>query len=260
MRLAELSERTGVPVATVKFYLREGLLPAGKPVTARQSAYDDTHAQRLQLIRSLVEVNRAPLEKIRRILAIIDEGNEALEVMGEAAACLSPEASTGPEARARRAAGVLALRQLGFSPRVPAADVEQFVRALELAESAGVAPGDEQLRAYAAAALEVAKADLAVMPWEDPKASATRAVLGNMFTDPLVAVMRRMAQFGELERCYFQRHGLDPNALPEEFKAGPEWSKAPKTGALPRAEDLPEPVTGLIPVADAESSARTVER
>ena len=34
MRLAELSERSGVPTATIKYYLREGLLPPGRQVNA----------------------------------------------------------------------------------------------------------------------------------------------------------------------------------------------------------------------------------
>ena len=31
MRIGDLAKTTGVPVATLKFYLREGLLPAGTP-------------------------------------------------------------------------------------------------------------------------------------------------------------------------------------------------------------------------------------
>nr|MDT0525976.1 MerR family DNA-binding transcriptional regulator [Streptomyces sp. DSM 41633] len=37
MRLAELSERSGVPTATIKYYLREGLLPAGRRISATQA-------------------------------------------------------------------------------------------------------------------------------------------------------------------------------------------------------------------------------
>ena len=38
MRIAELSQKTGVPVPTIKYYLREGLLP--EPVkTSRNMAY-----------------------------------------------------------------------------------------------------------------------------------------------------------------------------------------------------------------------------
>ncbi|MFI8354714.1 MerR family transcriptional regulator [Streptomyces cyaneofuscatus] len=54
MRLAELSERSGVPTATVKYYLREGLLPAGRRVSATQAEYDEGHLRRLRLVRAQV--------------------------------------------------------------------------------------------------------------------------------------------------------------------------------------------------------------
>ena len=37
MRISELARRSGLPVATVKYYLREGLLPAGEPTAATQA-------------------------------------------------------------------------------------------------------------------------------------------------------------------------------------------------------------------------------
>lgn len=37
MRISELAKESGTPVATIKYYIREGLLPAGTPVNARQS-------------------------------------------------------------------------------------------------------------------------------------------------------------------------------------------------------------------------------
>ena len=43
MRLAELSERSGVSTATIKYYLREGLLQPGRRVTATQAEYDEEH-------------------------------------------------------------------------------------------------------------------------------------------------------------------------------------------------------------------------
>ena len=37
MRMAELSRRTGVPVPTIKYYLREGLLPPGERTSPNQA-------------------------------------------------------------------------------------------------------------------------------------------------------------------------------------------------------------------------------
>ena len=36
MRISELAQESGTPVATIKYYIREGLLPAGTPVNARR--------------------------------------------------------------------------------------------------------------------------------------------------------------------------------------------------------------------------------
>ncbi|MEP6649003.1 MAG: MerR family transcriptional regulator, partial [Lapillicoccus sp.] len=55
MRLAELCAATGVPAATVKYYLREGLLPPGERVSATRADYGPPHVERLRLIRALVE-------------------------------------------------------------------------------------------------------------------------------------------------------------------------------------------------------------
>jgi DNA-binding transcriptional MerR regulator len=38
MWIAELSRQTEVPVATIKYYLREGLLPAGELSSPNQAA------------------------------------------------------------------------------------------------------------------------------------------------------------------------------------------------------------------------------
>ena len=53
MRISELSSITGVPVATIKYYQREGLLPDGDKRTPRLTEYDDRHVRRLGLLRIL---------------------------------------------------------------------------------------------------------------------------------------------------------------------------------------------------------------
>ena len=55
MRISELSRRSGVPVATIKYYVREGLLPAGEPTAINQALYDERHLARIELIRALRE-------------------------------------------------------------------------------------------------------------------------------------------------------------------------------------------------------------
>jgi len=72
MKMSELSNAAGVSVATVKYYLREGMLPAGSPVTATSSSYDGTHVARLQLIRALVEGAGLSIAQVRRVAQTLD--------------------------------------------------------------------------------------------------------------------------------------------------------------------------------------------
>ncbi|MFI1093062.1 MerR family transcriptional regulator [Streptomyces sp. NPDC020917] len=73
MRLAELSERSGVSTATIKYYLREGLLPAGRRISATQADYDDAHLRRLRLVRALIQIGRVPVATARQVLAYVDD-------------------------------------------------------------------------------------------------------------------------------------------------------------------------------------------
>jgi DNA-binding transcriptional MerR regulator len=83
MRVAELSRRAGVPVPTIKYYLRENLLPPGEFTSPNQARYDERHVHRLRLIRALVEVGRLPIATIRQVLAEIDKpGQDAHGIVG----------------------------------------------------------------------------------------------------------------------------------------------------------------------------------
>jgi DNA-binding transcriptional MerR regulator len=107
MRLAELSRRSGVARSTLKFYIREGLLPAGNPTGRNQAVYGPDHLERLALIRALREVAGLPLEVIRRVTGDLDrarrQGWESdADPIGEAwrAMYAPPRRERSPEAQA----------------------------------------------------------------------------------------------------------------------------------------------------------------
>src|SRR3954462_15423268 len=77
MRISELSRTSGVPVPTIKYYLREHLLPPGRATAATQAEYGQAHIQRLRLIRALAEVGRMPLATVRWVLQVVESGAEA---------------------------------------------------------------------------------------------------------------------------------------------------------------------------------------
>ena len=68
-RISDLARETGVPVGTIKFYIREGLLPEPTVKTGRNMAYyDHSFVDRIRCIRELQQKRFLPLGVIRAIL------------------------------------------------------------------------------------------------------------------------------------------------------------------------------------------------
>ncbi|ORI18418.1 MerR family transcriptional regulator [Rhodococcus sp. 1168] len=78
MRVSELGRRSGVSVASIKYYLREGLLPAGVQTATNQAVYSDQHVRRLRLIRSLVDIGGLSISHVRATLAAVDDESTSL--------------------------------------------------------------------------------------------------------------------------------------------------------------------------------------
>lgn len=73
MRMSELSARSGVPIPTIKFYLRERLLPPGASMAANQTAYGREHLSWLRLIRVLTGMGQLSLAAVREVLQALDD-------------------------------------------------------------------------------------------------------------------------------------------------------------------------------------------
>ena len=188
MRVSELVEASGVPLATIKYYLREGLLMQGTATSATQADYGDEHVRRLRLIKALTDVVGLPVTKARDVLRLIDAPTDLFDTLGQAVAALPPyvdERADYPRARA-------ALETLGqvYDPRFAA--TAQFERALEAADAAGLPMDDRRLEAYGRHIAGIAEADLAVMP-VDAAGAIEYAVLGTALYEPVLVAMRRLA-------------------------------------------------------------------
>jgi DNA-binding transcriptional MerR regulator len=73
MRISDLSRRSGVPLPTIKFYLREGLLQSGVRTARNQARYEEEHLVRLRLIRIFTDIGGANLGSVRTILNAIND-------------------------------------------------------------------------------------------------------------------------------------------------------------------------------------------
>ena len=71
MRIGALAEATGTSVETIRFYEREGLLPAGARAQNNYRLYTEAHADRLAFIRHCRNLDMT-LDEIRALLRFRD--------------------------------------------------------------------------------------------------------------------------------------------------------------------------------------------
>ena len=94
LTIEELSERIGIPVRTIRFYIAEGLLQ-GPGTRGKYATYGDEQLLRLRLIRRLSE-QRVPLAEMRDMLSrlSLDEIRALLAKEDQQAAVLERAAQT----------------------------------------------------------------------------------------------------------------------------------------------------------------------
>lgn len=85
MKISELAEAAAVPVATVRHYLREELLPEGRKTSRNMAYYPPELVDRIRLIKLLQEERFMPLRVIRELLEREGGDAERLRVHLEAA-------------------------------------------------------------------------------------------------------------------------------------------------------------------------------
>lgn len=186
MRISELSRDSGVPLPTVKFYLREGLLPPGRRTAATQAEYGPEHLARLRLIRALVETAGLSLGTVRAVLEAM-ASPDLTHAVGAAHAALSP-------AGERDATPALdAVRRLGWEvdPGTPA--LRELAGAMAGIEAAGITLEDDHFRRYAAAAEQVARTDVSGVPTGSTEEAVSYVVLGTVLFEPLLLALRKLA-------------------------------------------------------------------
>ncbi|MFF3439077.1 MerR family transcriptional regulator [Streptosporangium sp. NPDC002721] len=199
MRISELSAASGVPIPTIKYYLREGMLPAGEQTSATRARYGEEHVRRLRLIRALLEVGRLPIAAIGKVLAAIDDPDLNLHhVLGVAQYAIAPaveqHASDEEWARARADADAM-IDDLGWEvdPGAPARD--ELAQAVLTLGRLGMPADGQALRPYADAAMRlVTEHEIGTIPLDGSREAAVEAmVLGTVLHSRVLDIMRRLA-------------------------------------------------------------------
>lgn len=203
MRMAELSQRSGVSIATIKYYLREGLLPQGVVVSATRADYDEGHLRRLRLIRALVEVGGVPVAGIGAILSQVDDASvPPHEMLGAVQYALGPVPDSGPAAdlaadpdRVAADAEVAGLiDEMGWriTPRAPARGL--LAAALAALRRTDAAPAGPPLRVYAEAMAALAAVEVSSISSGNRTELAESAIVGMVLYERVLIAVHRLAQ------------------------------------------------------------------
>jgi DNA-binding transcriptional MerR regulator len=205
MLVSELAERADVPLATVKYYLREGLLPAGETTGPRRSEYDETHVRRLRVLRLLREVGGVPVTSLRQVIeALEDEDLPVHEVMTLVADVISdvPEPSVVDSPSLDVVDEVLA--RIGWDDVRPESIDRQRLATLvsQLNEPGPLAATVEILTFYAAAADHVARAEVELLDHTVERSHLLeQLVTGSVVYGQVFQVLRQIGEQHHLARA-----------------------------------------------------------
>jgi DNA-binding transcriptional MerR regulator len=211
MRLAELSRHSGVSTATIKYYLREGLLPPGRQINATTAEYGEEHLRRLRLVRAMIQVGRLPVSTVREVLGHVDDDSLGRSIRLGAALWALPQAPEPDEddeyVRAAHREVAALLDRLGWQNAKLLATISPAYRSLVVAVAAlrrlGYDWGAERLAPYAELMHRTAVLDLDNLEAQPSEAERVEtAVLAAILNEPLLRALHRLAQEEETARRY----------------------------------------------------------
>ena len=203
MQLKELSERTGVSPASIKFYLREGLLPAGRSIHATRAEYSEHHVGRLELIQALRRVVGLNIAQIVSLLKMADDGVPRLELLAAVQRTVLGLDDVRTDHGDRRTPSADAVVRLRNWPDVPSDARNAFNAHLALMESLGVPVPVDLLDAYSQAVDAIAAVDIsATTEPEDVNQLIMTAAVGMHLHGQLVLKLLALAQASHAIRRY----------------------------------------------------------
>lgn len=215
MRISELCERSGVAVATIKYYLREGLLHPGLTLAPNRADYDDEHVRRLRLIRALIEVGGLSIANVVQTLAAVDDESVSIhDAFGVAQDALSPAtpalaptptSSNSPTPCTDSQLEVDRwLRRRRWKVRPDAAARTELAETLAALQQFGWGHSASLFDGLADYALEQAGLEVGYLdPRQDRSSLMEQAIIGTVAFEQAYGAIRRLA----LEHQSYQRFG-----------------------------------------------------
>lgn len=161
MQLSELSEQSGVTPASIKYYLREGLLPAGDAIHATRAEYSARHLERLELIQALRRIVGLSIGQIQTLLKMADDGVPRLDLLAAVQRMVLKLDNYTTAGGGESGAAVDAVVLLRGWPDVPS-DARNALNAhFEFMAALGIHVSEEALETYSRAMDDVAGFDIA---------------------------------------------------------------------------------------------------
>jgi len=193
-------------VPTIKYYVREGLLPPGELTSPNQAAYNDTHERRLRLIRALLDVGGMKVAEIADVLAALDDPERPLhKVLGTAADRLGGGDTEHDDAESAAAQAVVAdlVSRRGWRTHESNPAAADLSNALAAMGRLGHRAFFDVLDDYADAAEQVARADLEYVDRRVAAEGMVEAVVvGTVLGEVVFNALRRLAHVDASAKLY----------------------------------------------------------
>ncbi|MBN9212102.1 MAG: MerR family transcriptional regulator [Microbacterium sp. 71-36] len=192
MRISELSARSGVSVATIKYYLRERVLPEGERTSPTQATYGEPHLRRLGVIRALVDAG-VGIAGVRNVISVLENPPESPgALLGAASTAVNPD--TDDAHLDLEPACALVARFGGAADDCAPGQVAAVARALASLDRAGFAVPEPVLAAYVEHLAAIGEAELQATPADSAEEAVRYVVLGTVLVEPLILALRRIAE------------------------------------------------------------------
>jgi DNA-binding transcriptional MerR regulator len=199
VRISELSTHSQVSIPTIKYYLREGLLPPGTVTAPNQATYDESHLARLRLIRALIEVGRLTVAHARHVLEAVDSpGLPPHALLGTTHHAISRTAARDTDDPAWRAARKQVedlLRRRGWQVELTSPGIDQAADAIRAIRRLDQHDLLDLIDTYAAAAETVAAKELdMIVARREPVRMVEGVVTGTILGEALLTALRLLAE------------------------------------------------------------------
>ena len=197
-------------MATIKYYVREGLLPAGRPTAVNQALYDEEHLARIELIRALREGADLSIATISRVLRTMDDyrAGERPDHLSAAVRALSEPVQLSDHERDAFESAVedvsTLLADLDWNVDADSPGRDDLATALVSVRRhlPGIAVDHRALLPYAVAVRRLADVEIPERfdPAADPAAVLRFSVLGTVLFEPVLLALRKLAHVDRIRR------------------------------------------------------------